>query len=51
MDIIIDVAAIVLLGLVAIGGIWYSDPEDRRLRVENWDVSKRKNQKDGRGIA
>lgn len=51
MDIIIDVAAIILLGLVAIGGVWYSDPEDRRLRVDNWNAEKRKDQKDGRGIA
>lgn len=52
MDIIMEIAGIILTGIVAIGGVWYSDPDGRRkkLRVENWNVAKRKGQKDGRGI-
>ena len=52
MDIIMEIAGIILTGIVAIGSVWYADPDGRRkqLRVENWNAAKRKGQKDGRGI-
>lgn len=42
MDIIMEIAGIILTGIVAIGGVWYSDPEGRRkqLRVENRNAAK-----------